>query len=197
MVEWYDGNLFWSTKVFKDFSRASITPHLRRIIRRFNSLDFVKSLWRCSESCVRVRKWNFDPIFSFRNGPKLQIWTVWKWTYNLAFEFFDHVSNCNFGPLSNCSSLQLWSILKRNKVDQSCICEVTSTHDSELLQTLWTKSKEIKTSCNSPEMRGDRSTRKIFKNFSGSKTSFHESQDRILIHIQKNGHIFIEFYIFF
>ena len=47
------------------------------------------------------------------------------------------MSNCHFGPLSNCSNLKLWSISKRNKVDQSCICGVTQTRDSDLLQTLF------------------------------------------------------------
>ena len=45
--------------------------------------------------------------------------------------------NCNFGSLSNFSNLQLRSILKRKKFDHSCICEVTPTRDSELLQTLF------------------------------------------------------------
>ena len=44
----------------------------------------------------------------------------------------------NFWPPSKLfKTVQLWSISKRNKVNQSCICDVTPTRESELLQTLF------------------------------------------------------------
>ena len=87
-----------------------------------------------------LRKCNFGPKFSLRNvqscrfehfesGPKLQFDMWWK----------INASSCNFGPLSNWSNLQFWSIEAEN-VDQICIYEVIWTRDSELFQTLfWTK----------------------------------------------------------
>ena len=54
----------------------------------------------------------------FESGPKVRIWTIWKWTKTLisnaidySFPEFMMLDRC-FGPLSNCPNAYFWSRFK-------------------------------------------------------------------------------------
>ena len=100
-----------------------------------------KKLDEFSITCLILFEYAILVHFIFiRNGPKLQIRDIWKWTKIANLDSSDQVSSGNFGPLSNSSNLQFQSTSKKNRVDQNCIFEPNLTRDIALVQTrFWSK----------------------------------------------------------
>ena len=150
------------TKWLKWFNREQVQKSSKMLKRRvFRPVHWYarvqlliqKSVWRSSVSRVGFRSkmqfWSTLFLFEmdqncdfeqFESGPKLQFdtWSEPKRDldqFRKRLNFRDHVSNCNFDPLSNCSTLQFWST--ENRVDQNYIFERNQPRDTELLQTLF------------------------------------------------------------
>ena len=83
------------------------------------------SVWPCTrgsnfgpEKCLKEF---MDQNFDLKQIQKTTEIAVSKRNTPFLFNISNHVSNCNFGSLSNCLKSLFWSILNKNRVDQNWI----------------------------------------------------------------------------
>ena len=107
----------WPRKVFK-----VVQNHVLGLHRKWNfgphffSLKWTKSAisnsFKVNQSCY------FTCDQKFTGRIVTLVYFLIERIYNFGpfrREIYDHVWNCNFGPFSNCSILQLWSISKNKR----------------------------------------------------------------------------------
>ena len=67
-----------------------------------------------------------------------KLWLKRESDSSFLFENSNHVSNCKFDPLSNCSQLKFWLISIRNRIDQKQIKHVILNSFKYFWDKIWT-----------------------------------------------------------